>query len=82
MVRFDGTTISNMAIQSSPKLLKTSGVLNYFLYQDRLKVVNKWGIEVKEQSLDISPKDIIIYNRQKSIALVYTNKIIVTNIPT
>lgn len=80
MVRFDGTIISNMAIQSSPKLLKTSGVLNYFLYQDRLKVVNKWGIEVKEQSLDISPKDIIIFNRQKSIALVYTNKIIVTNI--
>ena len=80
MLRFDNTLISKTDISTTPKLMENSGLLNYFVYQDRLSVINKWGIEIKSESLDITPKDIIIFNGQKAIALVYTNKIRVIKI--
>ena len=55
-------------------------LLNYFVYQNSLSVINKWGIEIKNEKLDITPKNIIIFNGQKAIALVYTNKIRVIKI--
>ena len=78
--RFDNTKISNLKITDSPKLMKNSSVLNYLLYQDSLKVVNKWGVEVKNVHIDFPPKEVVIFNNSKSIALVYTNKVYIVNI--
>lgn len=78
--RFDNTSISRLDIMESPKIMKTSSVLNYFIYQNKLQVVNKWGLEVKSVEIEFPPKDVVIFNNSKSIALVYTNKVYVANI--
>lgn len=78
--RFDNTNISSFDINESPKMMKNSGVINYFIYQNKLQLVNKWGIEVKKLSLPFPPKDIIIFNNSRSVALIYTNKVYITNI--
>ncbi|CCY70962.1 putative uncharacterized protein [Clostridium sp. CAG:921] len=80
MKRFDNSLISSTSIDNVPKFIQNSGLLNYFVYQDRLSVINKWGIEVKSENIDIAPKNIIVFNGQKAIALVYTNKIRVIKI--
>lgn len=79
-VRYDGTLISTMDISNSPKLLKNSGFLNYFVYQDKYSIVNKWGIEVESKNLKTLPKDIIVFNHEKSLALIYTNRIYIENL--
>lgn len=78
--RFDNTNISSLTISDSPKLMKNSSVLNYLIYQDSLQVVNKWGVEVKNVHIDFPPKEVVIFNNSKSIALVYTNKVYIVNI--
>ena len=78
--RFDDTNISELKISDSPKLMKNSSVLNYLIYQDHLQVVNKWGVEVKNVSINFPPKEVIIFNNSKSIALIYTNKVYIVNI--
>lgn len=78
-VMFDNTVISTIDIDNVPKLMQNSGVLNYFIYQDKLQVINKWGVEVKNISLDVPPKDIVVYHNEKCVGLVYTNKIYVVN---
>lgn len=77
--RFDNTQIGKLNIQNSPKIMKNSGLLNYFIYQDSLQVVNKWGIDVKNIKLEFPPKDIVVFNNEKSVALIYTNKIYFVN---
>lgn len=78
--RFDNTKISELKISDSPKLMKNSSVLNYLIYQDHLQVVNKWGVEVKNVSINFPPKEVIIFNNSKSVALIYTNKVYIVNI--
>lgn len=78
--QYNGTNISEMEINNSPKMLYNSGLLNYFVYQNSLQVVNKWGIEVKNIPIEFMPKDVIIFNNEKSVGLVYTNKIYIVNI--
>lgn len=78
--RLDGTNISETVIQNSPKMMLNSGVLTYFIYQDGYHIMNKWGIEIKQQHLDLVPKEIVVFNHEKSLALVYTNKIHIVNI--
>lgn len=78
--RFDNTNISDLKILDSPKLMKNSSVLNYLIYQDSLQVVNKWGVEVKNVHIDFPPREVIIFNNSKSIALVYTNKVYIVNL--
>ena len=65
MKRFDNSLISSTSIDNVPKFIQNSGLLNYFVYQDRLSVINKWGIEVKSENIDIAPKNIIVFNGQK-----------------
>lgn len=72
-VRFDGTVVSSLKISNSPKLTVTSGLLSYFVYQDSYRVINKWGIEVANKKLSIIPKDIVVFNNEKAVALIYTN---------
>jgi len=78
-VRFDNTDISTTDSTNSPKILKTSGYLNYFAYQDRLQVINKWGVEIKNIDISFPPKDVVVFNKEKCVALIYSNKIYFVN---
>ncbi len=78
--RFDNTNISTTKIEDSPKMFKSYKVLNYLVYQDFLQVVNKWGIEVKNIKLDFPPKNVVVFNDGKTLALIYSNKIYNINI--
>lgn len=78
-MRFDNTNISVTKDENSPKFMKNSGYLNYFVYQDKLKVVNKWGVVIKEMKISFPPKDIIVFNHEKSVALIYSNKVYFLN---
>ncbi len=79
-VRFDGTYISSLNISNSPKMLVNSGLLNYFVFQDRYSIVNKWGVEVENKEMTAIPKDIVVFNNEKSLALIYTNRIYIENL--
>lgn len=78
--QYDGVNISEVNLSNSPKILYNSGLLNYFIYQDSLQVINKWGIEIKNIPIDFMPKNIVVFNNEKSIGLVYTNKIYIVNL--
>lgn len=78
--RFDSNSISKVQMTNLPKLIKNSGILTYMLYQDKVQVVNKWGVNVKNISLNFPPKEIVIFNNEKSVALIYSNKIYIVNI--
>jgi hypothetical protein len=75
--RFDNSIIGTVDIDNAPKIMKNSGLLNYFIYQNSLQVINKWGIEIKNIPIDFPPKDVVIFDNQKSVALIYTNKVYV-----
>lgn len=79
-MRFDGTLISNLKVHNSPKMLTNTGLLNYFIYQDSYSVVNKWGIEIKNKKINTAPKEIVVFNNEKSLALIYTNVICIENL--
>lgn len=79
-MRFDGTAISSLKISNSPKFVVTSGLLSYFVYQDCYSVVNKWGIEVANKKLSTMPKDIVVFNNEKALALIYTNIVYIENL--
>ncbi len=78
-VRFDNTDISSMYIDNLPKIMKNTGTLSYFIYQNKLQVINKWAVEIKNIELSFPPKDIIVFNNEKSVDLIYTNKIYIVN---
>ena len=79
-LRLDSTNISQTNVVNSPKMFKSSGYLNYFIYQDKLQVINKWGVELKNIDITLPPKDIVIFNNEKCVALIYSNKIYFVNI--
>lgn len=78
-LRMDNTLIGDLQLDISPKLVKNNGLLNYIVYQNRVQVVNKWGVEVKSIEISSNPKDIILFGN-KSIALIYTNKVYIINL--
>ena len=74
-----------MSLLMKNELELTLGIFSSFLlnlkgiYQDKLKVVNKWGIVIKEIEITFPPKDIVVFNHEKTVALVYSNKIYFLN---
>lgn len=72
---FENRCISTSNLESAPKAMVGSKYLNYCMYQNKLQVFNKWGIEVLTKELKMIPKDIIVFNSNKSAALIYTNRI-------
>ena len=78
--RFDNTKISRSNISNTPKFIKSSKFFCYLVYQDKLQVFNKWGIEIKDINIEFPPKDAVIFNDGKSIALIYTNKVYIVNL--
>ena len=78
-LRFDNSQISQTNAKNSPKMFENSGYLNYFIYQDKLQVINKWGVELKNIDITFPPKNIVIFNKEKCVALIYSNKIYFVN---
>lgn len=78
--RLDNSSISSINISNSPKFFITRDFLNYLIYQDSIQVINKWGIVIKNTNITIPPKQVVIFSNQKSIGLIYTNKIYIVNI--
>lgn len=77
---YTGEGISATNLDDSPMMLKSKGYINYLIYQNSIKVFNKWGVNIRNFSISMYPKDVIAFNEGKSIALVYTNRIDIFNI--
>lgn len=79
-VNYDGNVISSTYIDSMPKDMISSEYINYYIYQDYIYILNKWGVDLGNRQTNFTPKKSIIFNNNKSLALVYTNKIYIINL--
>ena len=79
-VNYSGQTISSTYIDSVPKDMISSEYINYFIYQDYIHILNKWGVDLGIRQTNFTPKKSIIFNNNKSLALIYTNKIYIINL--
>lgn len=77
---FDTKSIYSGTIINMPKAIKNTGLLTYLVYQDRLQIINKWGMLIKDIPVDYSLKDVIVFGNERCFALVYTNKIYIVNV--
>lgn len=73
--KFDNTNIANVELDVMPKYIKNSGLLTYIVSENNISVINKWGIKVKEIDIKLPPRDIVVFNGEKSVALIYSNRI-------
>lgn len=73
--KFDNTNISNIELDALPKYISNSGLLTYVVSENSISVVNKWGIIVKKIDIKLPPRNIIIFNKEKSVALIYSNRV-------
>lgn len=73
--KFDNTNISNVELDALPKYIKNSGLLTYVVSENSIAVVNKWGIKAKQIDIKLPPRDIVVFNKEKSVALIYSNRI-------
>lgn len=79
-VNYEGNLISETSLDSVPKSMTSSDYINYYIYQDKVYIQNKWGVELKDRDIGFTPKQTIVFNNCKSIALIFTNKIYILNI--
>ena len=79
-MNYNGTKISTTSIESLPKSMITSDFVNYYIYPNHVFILNKWGIELKSHETNFTPKQCVVFNNNKSLALIYTNKIYVINL--
>ena len=79
-VNYSGQTISSTYIDSVPKDMISSEYINYYIYQDYIHILNKWGVDLGVRQTNFTPKKSIIFNNNKSLALIYTNKIYIINL--
>lgn len=79
-VNYDGTKISTTSVDSVPKTMISSDFVNYYIYHDHVYILNKWGVELQSRETNFTPKKCIVFNNDKSLAMIYTNKIYVVNL--
>lgn len=79
-MNYNGSKISTTSIESLPKSMITSDFVNYYIYPNHVFILNKWGIELKSHETNFTPKQCVVFNNNKSLALIYTNKIYVINL--
>lgn len=79
-MNYNGSKISTTSIESLPKSMITSDFVNYYIYPNHVFILNKWGIELKSHETNFIPKQCVVFNNNKSLALIYTNKIYVINL--
>ncbi len=73
--KFDNTNIATIEIDTLPKYIKNSGLLTYVVSENDMSIINKWGIVIKKIDIKLPPRDIVIFNKEKSVALIYSNRI-------
>lgn len=79
-VGYAGNKISSTNIESIPKNMISSDLVNYYIYQDHVHILNKWGVDLGDRETNFTPKKAIVFNNYKSLALIYTNKIYIINL--
>lgn len=79
-IGYAGNTICSTKFESVPKSMISSDLVNYYIYQDHIYILNKWGVDLGERNTNFTPKKVIVFNNEKSLALVYTNKIYIINL--
>lgn len=78
--KFDNANISNVELEVLPKYIKNSGLLSYIVSENSISVINKWGIKVKNIEIKLPPRDIVVFGKEKSVALIYSNRIEIVNL--
>lgn len=73
--KFDNANIANLELDVLPKYIKNSGLLSYIVSENSISVINKWGIKVRDIDIKLPPRDIVIFGNEKSVALIYSNRI-------
>ena len=58
----------------------SSDWINYYVYQDYVYILNKWGVDLGKREINFTPKKCVVFNNNKSLALIYTNKIYILNL--
>lgn len=79
-IGYSGNKICSTKIKSVPKNMVSSDYINYYIYQDHVSILNKWGVDLGERETNFTPKKNVVFNNNKSLALIYTNKIYVINL--
>ena len=79
-IGYSGNKISSTLVESVPKDMVSSNWINYYIYQDYVYILNKWGVDLGKREITFTPKKCIVFNNNKSLALVYTNKIYILNL--
>lgn len=79
-VGYSGNVVSNSKLDLVPKNMISTDIVNYYIYQDNVKILNKWGVDLGERDINFTPKKCIAFNNSKSLALIYTNKIYIINL--
>ena len=79
-IGYSGNKISSTTIDSVPKDMISSDWINYYVYQDYVYILNKWGVDLGKREINFTPKKCVVFNNNKSLALVYTNKIYILNL--
>lgn len=79
-INYSGDVICSTTIDSVPKFMANSDFINYYIYQDHIYIQNRWGVELKSRDINFTPKQTVVFNNNKSLALIYTNKIYILNI--
>ncbi len=79
-VSYNGNKICSTKFDSVPKNMVSSDLINYYIYQDHISIINKWGVDLGERTTNFTPKKSILFNGNKSLALIYTNKIYIINL--
>ncbi|MBR1884190.1 MAG: hypothetical protein IJ809_04560 [Clostridia bacterium] len=78
--KFDDTDIASNVLNTYPKYIENSGLLTYIASENTIYIINKWGVIVSEIGISLSPKKIVVFNEEKSAALIYSNKVQIINI--
>lgn len=77
---YSGNSISNYKLDLVPKNMISTDIVNYYIYQDNVKILNKWGVDLGKRDINFTPKKCVTFNNSKSLALIYTNKIYIINL--
>lgn len=79
-IGYSGNVISTSKLESLPKNMISTDIVNYYIYQDHVKILNKWGVDLGKRDINFTPKKFVSFNNNKSLALIYTNKIYIINL--
>lgn len=79
-IGYSGNLISASKLDSVPKNMLSTDMVNFYIYQDHVKILNKWGVDLGKRDINFTPKKCVSFNNSKSLALIYTNKIYIINL--